>query len=312
MAEFAQQETQEQKTFKSKISPFARKLAPVEPIDTTAAKGHEIEMWNQVSNGVAVGGMLIERARVIADKVKGDKIIEEMDELHLQEVLNIKQHLKDTDIEHLDIQETVWAFDGRNEEGTPFMIGESDAKGEPTKMIKGKSLEEYDIPRRQKDRIKDHYNINEKASQRLILETLPGILLDKAKFQLAIKTDELNSAAFAILSDASNFGGAIGEHWITESESLRIGEFTHLEEGATDEVPKVDPLTNRTPFTLNLTNSAETKLKGIMKDFDDELLYLMSKGVFKPKEAIAFQREFTLGILHRQFQIDTARNPTGA
>ena len=75
MAEFAQQETQEQKTFKSKISPFARKLAPVEPIDTTAAKGHEIEMWNQVSNGVAVGGMLIERARVIADKIKGNKIM---------------------------------------------------------------------------------------------------------------------------------------------------------------------------------------------------------------------------------------------
>ena len=312
MAEFTQQETQEEKTFKSKISPFARKLADATPIDTTVAKGHEIEMWNQVSNGIAVGGMLVQRAKLIADKVKGDKIIEDMDDLHLNEVLNIKRHLKDTDIEHLDLQETVWAFDGRNEEGTPFMIGESDAKGLPSKMIKGKALEEYDIPKSQKDRIRDHYNNNEKASQRLILETLPGILLDKAKFQLATKTADLNSRFFALLSDQSNFGGAIGGHWITEAEAQRVGEFTHLEEGQIDEVPKVDRLTNKTPYTLNLTNSAEQEMRVLFKEFDDELLYLMSKGVFKPKEAIAMQREFTMGVLHRQFQIDTARNPTGA
>ena len=310
MAEFTQQETQEEQTFKSKISPFARKLADPTPVDTTVAVGHEIEMWNQVSKGILAGGVLVDRYQAIKDKVVGDEIISRMNDVHLNEMLNLAENLHQTDMDHLDLQDTVWAWDGRNNDDTPFMIGKAGSDGKPSKLVKGKPFEDYDVPHRQRDRVKKHYDNLEETSQKYILDQLPAIMVSKAKFHIATITDDLNTEASAIISDQHSYTGGMGSVFLGD-EHLGISDFEALEPGQIDQYAKVNPLTNHTEFTLNLTPDAENKLRLITKRYDDELAEIMAKGVLSPKEAIAYQREFTLGILNRQFKTDAARDPDG-
>lgn len=313
MAEFAQQETQEEQTLKSKVSPFARKLADPTPIDTTIQARHEVELWEQVSKGINVGGALVERYQGIKDKVTADDIISRMDDVHRNDMLNLAENLHQTDLDYLDMQDTVWAWDARHNDDTPFMIGKSGKDGKPAKLIKGKALEDYDIPRRQKDRVKKHYDNLEAASQRYILDQLPAILVSKAKFHMATIKDDLDAETSAIIQDQSSYDGGIGHVFLRdEDKGLSVYGTDRLQAGQEEQFPEVNPLTNRTEFTLNLTPQAEEKLRVITQRFDDELAEIMTKGVISPKEAIGMQREFTLGMLNKQFKTDVARDPDGA
>ena len=198
MAEIIQHETQEAQALKAKYSPFKAKAHAPQPLrEVGYNKRLEADMWGKATDLVDKSAHLVKAYTLAKDTMVANKTMKLMQSDHTNTMLGLTENLHQTDIENLDLQDTVAKWDNRDNE--PFIIGKSDSKGKPTARINTQKLEDYNIPHSQKDVLEKYYNNLNKQKTDYLVKALPEILIGKAKFQLNTKAQELKNQVEGIL-----------------------------------------------------------------------------------------------------------------
>ena len=313
MAEIIQHETQEAQALKSKGSPYTAKAHAPQPLrEAGYNKRLEADMYGKVGGAVDRVGRVVKAYSDAKDVTLARKTMKLMDFDHAQTMLDLSEHLNQTDLENLDLKDTVARWEFRHDKDSEgFKIGKSDSKGKPTHKVFSKRLEDYNIPRSQKDALEKHYNGLEKQKTDYLVSTLPEILIGKAKFQLNQTTQELKNNTAAIFQLQDNYAVELPEGYLDLYDADSKRDLSD-EEVAEIEAARDQALSEPTKYTLNLTNDANSQLLDLFEEYDKNLLELMHTGVLSAEEAIAHQRVFTQDVLKQQFDADVSRDEDGA
>ena len=306
MAEIIQHETQEAQALKAKYSPFKAKAHAPQPLrEVGYNKRLEADMWGKATDLVDKSAHLVKAYTLAKDTMVANKTMQLMQSDHTNTMLGLTENLHQTDIENLDLQDTVAKWDNRDNE--PFIIGKSDSKGKPTARINTQKLEDYNIPHSQKDVLEKYYNNLNKQKTDYLVKALPEILIGKAKFQLNTKAQELKNQVEGITLRQENY-----------QTEMPPGVFQLLDSDPsvdlTDEEVKEmgEPAMAPSKYTLNLTPEANRELLELFRDYDKELIDVMKYGVISAEEGIVHQRTFTQSVIKTMFDADASRDEDGA
>ena len=266
--------------------------------DQTAGmvEGQKSKAFAATADAIGSLGLIGAKLRESQERLIAGKIKTRMDEDHMNMMNQLQIHSKNTEIENLDFENFRWDFQNRHSED--FFIGESGADGKPTKLIKDKALDEYDLPSSQREQLTDYYNNLEKSAQKWILDNIPEIQTDKDLFYMGQIISNSVMEINEILEDPDNRGGWVHKDPLTGKITKQGEYYEH-------------PIFGKTLYTGELGIIAQGKIDGILSNADLEIAKRMHAGTLGVEAAVKLQQELSEQVLERQFINDKMRDPKG-
>jgi len=296
MAQIEQNRVQESRAIQSGVqyNTPARKAYDTPNQMAGAVEGQKAQAWDKTADAIGSLGLIGAKLNEGRERLVADGIKEDMLDHHRMEMKTLIDQTKNTSIENLDFGEMLNGWEDR--QSNDFMVGPNGKDGKPSIKIKGKALEDYDLPSTQKRELENFYkNLSQKGTE-WIFSNVPEIQTKKDLFALAKMGSDAHEEVESIFRDINNYEGGIDAIW-TEGEEV------------VDRATGEPVIFNKTPYTNELGILAQQKVNKILTDYDLEIMKRMDAGTLPLEDAIELQRTFSVGILNRQFTNDKLRSP---